>query len=339
MEAQQFYAKTKDDGLFRVTVEEDLFPSSPRELNESLGIMFIQGFMDETKSKSSRGGTLDVYDFIKEQLEASRHEDEVTDIEEKANFNTPNGVDAATQKLYDVWKKDLCAAVPICHYRHGGDTIRATTSLASGLIYVGWDNPEVKEMLKDKPKEEVQKWAEGILRGEIKDYDHYLVGEVYKVTVEGFDKSKMQWNYPDTIYDVLPDDNVPYNQQTLKMVENALLGANIESGSYNIVNKEEAQKITTTPSEEYKQIIGKQFITEVKDNLQRFDGNIDHAQKAVALAYQKSGNKMQRDALNTYLMENGCTSQKKTLDFMTKQLSSKEQSRKQAKSHDVEWER
>lgn len=339
MEAEQFYAKTKDNNLFKVMVENDMYPDSPRELSEPLGTMFIQGFRDETKSKSNGGITPDVYGFIKERLEASGHEDEVADIEEKADFSVPGGVDAATQKLYDVWKKDLCAAVPIYHYNHGGDTIRAATSLASGLIYVGWDNPEVKEMLKDKPREEVQKWAEGILRGEIKDYDHYLVGEVYKVTVEGFDKSKMQWNDPDTMYDVLPDDNVPYNQQTLKMVENALLGANVESGSYNIVSEEEAQKITTTPSEEYKQAIGKQFITEIKDNLQRFDGNVDHAQKAVALVYQKSGNKILRDALSAYLMENGCTSQKKTLDFMTKQLSSKEQSRKQAKSKDVEWER
>lgn len=329
---EQFYAKTKDGDLLKATIDYDNDPEPPRETGVALGTMFIEVFLDETNQNAT--STPYLYEFIRGQLEKSGREDEVIAIEEKADFSTRKGNNIATNKLYDMWEKELCAVVPIYHYNHSGDTINATgwveVERISGMIYTKWDNPEIKEMLKNKSKEETQKWAENVLRGEIKDYDNYLIGNVYETTVEVFDKYKMQWgSNPNRTFSVYPDNTVSYNERSLKLAQKAIADTGFLSGTYDFISEEEAQKITMTPSAEYKKAVGEEYIKEIKDSLYKFGGNVIYAREAITMLYRKSGNKMMISSLGSYLADNGCTTEGKTVDFINKQLGIKEQDKVQ----------
>lgn len=350
---KDFYAKTKEGDLLRVTLEDVENPVNPREdPDKAIGTMFLLGTNEEKdKSSGQQYEVNSMYEFFSEQLRETGYNDEVSHIDEQVaaeewggrkidDEQIENGVpyiphnkDWGTRQLFDLWKKDLCAAVPIYHYNreNKGEFIRETGKWdkddpIAGVMYVDWDDPQLNWHIDHEGKKIAQEWAEQKMRDEIYKYNCYLNKQAYKVTVSVFNKYEMRWGDKPNVYDnTYPNHFVPYQDPEAQVMRDALLKTGFWPETYNEISAEEAHKIETTLSPECKQVTGERFIEDIKEALPQFGGDIRYAQKAVAMAYRRSDKKMQLAALGAYLKENGCTTEEKTMAFLSEKVGAKEQ--------------
>ncbi|OJF76959.1 MAG: hypothetical protein BKP49_05165 [Treponema sp. CETP13] len=177
-----------------------------------------------------------------------------------------------------------------------------------GFIYVDKDNKEVLNELKGeardkegnvynrwkaKTPEETKAWAEANLRSEIKEYASYLEGNVYDVSVYEFEPKTMDWGEPVVGYNFLITDDVEKY-----ISENNEYSGKIEKEIHSEVMKE----IENTPTPEYKEASFENFKTKIRKVLPEFDGNLQHAARAVTIALKDNPSMLenQRDCACFY---------------------------------------
>lgn len=257
-----------------------------------------------------------------------------------------NDLDDLTEsQLYDKWAETKLCVIPINIFEHSGMTcheasLRKTLHVANdrddgaiyndGFIYVDKDNKEVLNELKGEARDkegnvynrwktktpvETKAWAEANLRSEIKEYASYLEGNVYDVSVYEFDPKTMDWGEPVVGYNFLITDDVEKY-----ISENNEYAGKIKAEIHSEIMKE----IENTPTPEYKEASFENFKTKIRKVLPEFDGNLQHAARAVTIALKDNpSSKLEKDALTMYMQEKGCNSPESTFKFLEESLGIK----------------
>ena len=270
-----------------------------------------------------------------------RHSLNITD-----SIHAYNDLDDLTEsQLYDKWVETKLCVIPINIFEHSGMTcheasLRKTLHVANdrddgaiyndGFIYVDKDNKEVLNELKGEARdkegnvynrwkaktlEETKVWAEGILKGEIKEYANALEGNVYDVSIYELDSATLDWGEPVVGYNSLIVDDVEeyiknYNEYAGKIVEELL--------------KPEMEVILHTPTSEFKKNIFDNYVSKIKEILPDYDNNVKYAASAASLAMKSGGaTSLEREALNLYLKENDCTDPESTFKFLEESVGIK----------------
>ncbi len=260
-------------------------------------------------------------------------------LEYTDSIHAYNDLDDLTEsQLYDKWAETKLCVIPINVHEYSGITcyeasLRKTLHVTNdrddgtiyndGFIYVNKDNEEVLNELKGearnkdgnvynkwKPKsfEETKEWAEFILRGEIKEYANYLEGNVFDVSIYELNKATLNWEEPVVGYNFLITDDV---EKYIK--ENDEYAGKIEKE----IHPEIMDKILHTPTPEFKKKVFDNYIAKIKKILPDYDNNIKYAVSALSLAMKSGGSTpLEREALNLYLKDNGCSAPEKTFSFL-----------------------
>lgn len=267
-------------------------------------------------------------------------------LEYTDSIHAYNDFDHLTEsQLYDKWAETKLCVIPINLFEHSGMTcyeafLRKTLHVTNdrddgaiyndGFIYVDKDNEEVLNELKGeardkdgniyntwKPKtpEETKVWAEAILRAEIKEYASYLEGNVYDVSIYEFDPKTMDWG----------EAVVGYNSLITDDVEKYISENNEYAGKIKTeIHSEVMKQIENTPTPEFKEACFENFKAKIKEILPEFDGNLQHAARAVTIAIKDNpSSKLEKDALTMYMQEKGCNSPESTFKFLEESLGVK----------------
>ncbi len=257
----------------------------------------------------------------------SVHPEEINQLEELSG-----------KELYKKWAETKACVIPLSLYEHSGLAVHASGEeynvygeiANSGFIYVDKDNPEFLNELQgeardkdgtvynkwsSKTEEEAEKWAEGILKAEIEEYDAYLEGDVHDVNISYFDKEKMEW----------------VNNDYGSMIYGSSLEANLSEHGFDTSHKlTETQvfALENTVNPEFKAAVGKDYIEAIKKELADFDNNPKLAAKSVSKQWsakedvniETSGRvnrwTLKKQALNEYFKDNGCDSPEKIFSFL-----------------------
>lgn len=252
-----------------------------------------------------------------------------------SNLNVKSELDKLTDsQLYERWKDTKAAVLPINLYIHSGTTcyeasVRKTRYASNdrddgyiyndGFAFVDKDNEEFLNELKGeardsngkiynqwkpKTKEEAKKWAEGVLRGEIKDYASYLEGNVHTMIMSSFDKKSLCWN----------------EEENLSGILGSSLKESIKDYGYSpdfVLTEKQIQQIENSVNPEFKAETARLYIEEVKENLLDFDGNIKAAATSVSKLWKATKSDIHRVALNEYFKDNKLDSPEKTFSFLS----------------------
>lgn len=262
------------------------------------------------------------------------------------SINHFNELDDLTEsQLYDKWAETKLCVIPINIFEHSGiscceASLRKTLHVSNdrddgaiynnGFIYVNKNNKEILDQLKGEARdsdgnlynkwkaktlEETKVWAEGILKGEIKEYANALEGNVYDVSIYELDSATLDWGEPVVGYNSLIVDDVEeyiknYNEYAGKIVEELL--------------KPEMEVILHTPTSEFKKNIFDNYVSKIKEILPDYDNNVKYAASAASLAMKSGGaTSLEREALNLFLKENDCTDPESTFKFLEESVGIK----------------
>lgn len=107
---------------------------------------------------------------------------------------------ADPQEAQKYFKETQAIVLPLYLYEHGGITMRTSgfscqwDSGQVGFIYIE-RKQAIKEWGKKKITPRVRDRAINYLKGEVKEYDHYITGAVYGYTIEGIEEEDSCWGF------------------------------------------------------------------------------------------------------------------------------------------------
>lgn len=265
-----------------------------------------------------------------EAYEAVKATIECFDMNYSENCFYLNKSEVLTEKeLFEEWTEKQFFVLPINIYEHGYIVLKSSDLYTKkenyldgtsseiitndGFIYVSKDNKEVLDYLASNSEEETKQWLERIFKTELEKYSNYLSGQVYRLQDSIFNKETLEWEKNNDFGNIYGD------------IDSFLSS---EFGNIKYINQNEIQKLETTITPEYKKNIWNQFLKETKEALPDFDNNILYAQRSVLISWNKAysnelfPNKIKIDALNEFLLENGCINPENTIKFLQKEIQS-----------------
>ena len=280
------------------------------------------------------------YTQIRDELAAN-----LSEITPKNYFNYQDSIhhfneleEFTESQLYDKWSETKLCVIPINVFEHSGVTcheasLRKTSRVANdrddglifndGFIYVDKNNREVLNELKGeardkdgnlynkwkaKTPEETKVWAEGVLKEELNEYAKYIEGSIFDVSIYELDDSTLDWGEPVVGYNSLIVDDVEKY-----IMENNEYAGKIEKE----IHPQIMEQILHTPTPEFKKNAFDNYVAKIKEILPDYDNNVKYAASAVSFAMKNGGSTaLERDALNLYLKDNGCTTPEKTFSFL-----------------------
>lgn len=262
-------------------------------------------------------------------------------------------------ELFKKWNENNLVCFPISTYEHSGIALYLGSEgdvshrevhekffgevsydndhvREDGFIFVRKDNQEVLNELKGeardskgnvynqwKPKtlEETKEWAKGVLKAEFDEYNAYVQGEVYDVTFEKLNSATLEWDEVETVNNICEKNIDAWI--TDRYTSNKMLLS-------RFISKEEAEKLATTITPEYKESSWNKFLSEIKKELPNFDGKAEYASAAVLYAMNKNGSTiLEKEALKQVMSEKGFSSKEKTIELLNKELGLSEKTIKQ----------
>lgn len=258
------------------------------------------------------------------------------------DWRLESSLDGLTEsELYDKWVESKAAVIPIDVYIHSGTTCHEAPVRKSpfqndltdggyihndGFAYVDKDNEEYRQELESgKTEEEAKKWAEQNLRGEIKDYDSYLEGDIHTLTVSYFNPKTNEWEKSD--------------------MESGILGGTLEQALKDrgtsideILAKNTVFNLENSVNQEFKSETVRMYIEDVKKNLPDFDNSLKAAATSVSKQWKAKAEtnreetdrlnrwELRKKALKEYFKENGINSADKMFAFLAKETGFKKKS-------------
>ena len=268
--------------------------------------------------------------------------------EKSTSHNTLD--DMTDYELFNKWNEKNLVCLPISAYEHSGITLGVGEDgkvshekvhekyqfggsydndeiKEDGFIFVEKDNQEVLNELKGEardsdgnvynkwqPKtlEETKEWAKGILKDEFDEYNNYVEGSVYDVTLDRLNPDTLEWENIEQVSN-LCEDNLDSWLSGWVSSDGILLS--------KFITEEEANRIAHTITPKFKDAQWNRFLDEVRKELPNFDGKAEYASAAVLYAMGKNGSSnLEKEALRQVMAEKGFDSKEKTVELLNREL-------------------
>lgn len=318
-------------------------------------------FTLKTTEQSSEYNEAAGRDSIIREMTSFIDENKIKIIEENTiqNSSFDNKTD---YELFQMWNEKNLVCIPITGYEHSEITLHAGKEgiiahkqvhekyqyggsydndeiKEDGFIFVEKDAKEIQNELKGeardkdgnvynkwKPKslEEAKEWAKGILTAEVEEYARWVEGNVYDVLFEKLNPATLEWEEYERVAN-LCKDNLDGWISGWASTDKMLLS--------KFITKDEAEKLATTITPEYKESSWNKFLSEIKKELPNFDGKAEYASAAVLYAMNKNGSiTLEKEALKQVMSEKGFSSKEKTIELLNKELGLSEKTIKSKKN-------